>query len=429
VAESMPIDAGSGSPLRPAAAPERDRLYEIDLLRIIAAVAVMVYHYAFANYAGGLTGVEYEASSVVARYGYLGVDLFFVISGFVVLLSAFGRRPEQFVISRMVRLYPAYWVSVTFTAIVLALFAAGQFKVTPVQYAANLTMLNSLPNIENIDVVYWTLWAELRFYALVFVLTLIGITRARVLGVLWGWLAVSLLLDLEFLPGPVQNALVLALQPEWSHYFIAGMALCLVYRERRVSWQPVAILLVALAHAVPVAIAFGDDVGERYGTGINRIAVAAIVVSVFAIMTLVALRLTRKVARPWFVALGALTYPLYLIHDRVGVVLFNRFDSVVHRWVLLFGVAALMAAVAWAINRFVEKPFAPVFKRALNALVRRVGLGGRPAASTTSAPPTVPAQRDVDDARPGSRSREIEDASQDPENPSEMRTDVSRFPP
>ncbi|HET6292197.1 MAG TPA: acyltransferase family protein [Kribbella sp.] len=84
-------------------------MHEIDLLRILAAIAVMTYHYLFSAYAGELGGMEFPHADVIARYGYLGVDLFFTISGFVVLLSAWNSPPRSFVVSRVVRLYPAYW--------------------------------------------------------------------------------------------------------------------------------------------------------------------------------------------------------------------------------------------------------------------------------------------------------------------------------
>jgi peptidoglycan/LPS O-acetylase OafA/YrhL len=74
-----------------------------------------------------------------------------------VLLSAWDRTPRSFVISRAVRLYPAYWIAVTLTTIVSVGLSRGRFPVSLPQYLANLTMFNSLPNIQNVDVVYWTL--------------------------------------------------------------------------------------------------------------------------------------------------------------------------------------------------------------------------------------------------------------------------------
>jgi peptidoglycan/LPS O-acetylase OafA/YrhL len=352
----------------------RDRMYEIDLLRIGAALAVLIYHYTFADYAGALTHLRFDTLGLVTRYGYLGVDLFFLISGFVVLLSAMDRRPDQFVVSRMVRLYPAFWVAVTITSLVLVLFSAGQFRVGALRYVVNLTMLDSLVNVENIDVVYWTLWAEMRFYLLVFALVWWGASRGRVIGVLWAWLGATAVLNLSMLPGPVQSLLTLALQPEWSHYFIAGMALCLAYRFGW-SGQLAAILVASYALAVPRAIGFADHVGQRYGTTIQHAPVIAIITGGYLVLTMIALRHTRRLGRPWFAVLGSLTYPLYLVHDRAGVVLFNRLGPHLNRWLLLGLVAAIMVAVAYLIYRFVERPFAPVLKRFLAAIADRLGFG------------------------------------------------------
>ena len=341
-----------------------DRLYEIDLLRITAALAVVFYHYSFSGYAGHLTSVAFPALSTVTRYGYLGVDMFFVISGFVVLLSAWGRRPHQFVISRIVRLYPAYWVAVTVTAIVAVTLSHGLFKVTPVQYAANLTMFNSLPNIANVDVVYWTLWAEIRFYALVLVLTWIGITRARVIAMLWLWLAATAALESRVLPGGLAGTMDLIVQSQWSHYFIAGMALCLIYRTG-ISWPLGAILLIAYGNAVYRAISFAVRVAGRYHQALHVPVIVAVITVIFVVTTLIALRVTSRFRRPWFAMAGALTYPLYLLHAYNGFVFFNLFGGAVNRWVLLMVMVTGMICVAYAIHRLVEARFGPRLNRAL----------------------------------------------------------------
>lgn len=349
--------------------PQRDRLYEIDALRITAAVAVVIYHYVFSGYAGGATKVGFPLADEIARFGYLGVDMFFMISGFVVLLSAWNRRPGAFLVSRIIRLYPAFWVAVTITALISVTLGMGKYPVTFVQYLANLTMFNSLPDIPNIDVVYWTLWAEIRFYAIIFVLAWIGITRSRVIGVLWGWLALTFLLQSGLLPASVHSLADLVVQSQFSHYFIAGMALCMVYRFGP-SAQLATIVLLSFVNAVYRGIEFAGKVGTRYQTEINSAVVVGVIVAIFIVLFLISLRVTQRLGRPWFAVAGALTYPLYLIHAHVGFIVFDRLGDVVQRHVLLIGTVVLMCLAAYAINVAVERPLAPRLKRLLAPLAR-----------------------------------------------------------
>ncbi len=100
----------------------RSRVSELDLLRFFAAFSVLLYHYTFRGYAAGdMSIMPYPLLAPISKYGYLGVDLFFLISGFVILMSASSGSLKRFAISRIVRLYPAFWVccTVTFIAIIL----------------------------------------------------------------------------------------------------------------------------------------------------------------------------------------------------------------------------------------------------------------------------------------------------------------------
>jgi peptidoglycan/LPS O-acetylase OafA/YrhL len=353
-----------------------DRLYEIDALRIIAALTVVFYHYTFSGYLGKLIGVSFPTVSQFTRYGYLGVDMFFVISGFVVLMSAYNRRPAEFVVSRIVRLYPAYWVAVTITAIVSVTLSLGKFKVSTIQYLANLTMLNAVPRIPNVDVVYWTLWAEIRFYLLVFVLTCVGISRRRVILVLWVWLAATFLLEVNVLPSGLNYVLDLLVQSQFSHYFIAGMALFLVYRFGP-SWTLGAIILISLGNAIYRGPGYADQVGLRYHADIRSGVVIGIIAAIYCVMTLIALRVTRRIARPWFATAGALTYPLYLIHAHVGFIAFARLGGVVNPYVLLAGTVVLMCCAAYVIHATIERRLAPILKRVLTRATSRLRRSSR----------------------------------------------------
>src|ERR1700738_3983155 len=96
--------------------PRGHRLYELDLLRLLAAGSVVAFHFTYGNHSLGFNPVAYPAAvTAVTKYGFLGVQVFFFISGIVILNSASSGSARRFAISRMVRLYPAYWACVTVT--------------------------------------------------------------------------------------------------------------------------------------------------------------------------------------------------------------------------------------------------------------------------------------------------------------------------
>lgn len=67
-------------------------------------MAVVFFHYAFRGYAADdMTTMHYPALEPVAKYGYLGVHLFFMISGFVILMTAGDGSIERFIASRASR--------------------------------------------------------------------------------------------------------------------------------------------------------------------------------------------------------------------------------------------------------------------------------------------------------------------------------------
>ncbi|WP_336204396.1 acyltransferase family protein [Nonomuraea sp. LPB2021202275-12-8] len=360
-----------------------DRLYELDGLRLVAALCVVLFHYTFSAPAGKITTVAYPEMAGWTQYGYLGVDLFFLISGFVVLMSAWGRSPRRFAVSRLARLYPAYWVGIAVTTLVTVTLGAGMFDISAGQVLVNLTMFQAVPNVANVDVVYWTLWAEMRFYFLIAVLTFVGMTKNRVLAGMWGWLALTFLFEAGLLP-PIAD---LVLQSEFSHYFIAGMALYLLHAFG-LNWQIALILPLCLGNAVYRAIGYADAVGRRYSVEYDPVVITLVVVAVFLVMTLIALRLLRPLARPWLVTAGALTYPLYLLHAHVGSILINRLADSVDRYALLAGLVAVMLLAAWIVHRYVERPVAPLFKRLAGPPPRT------PRDATDSPPPAPDRPRD-----------------------------------
>jgi peptidoglycan/LPS O-acetylase OafA/YrhL len=343
-----------------------ERLNELDLFRFLAALGVVLYHYAFRGAAAdGLTVMKYPALLPALKYGHLGVQFFFIISGFVILMTASRGGARRFLASRVARLYPAFWTACTLTFLVLLLAGQPLFQVSFSQYLANLTMFGNYLRVEPLDGVYWTLFVEMRFYAWVFLVLALGkIHRAQ--SLLLVWLAVTV--AMRFVHVPVLQFLTI---DAYAPYFIGGALLYLI-GSRGFSWVRTGALGVAWALSVWYSVRAVPGLEAYYHAPQSRVVTAALVTLFYAVMLLAALGKTGLVGRMNWVALGALTYPLYLLHQNIGYVVFNALYSNVNRHVLFWGMVALMLALSYAVHILVERRLAPRLRR----LIEPAGMRG-----------------------------------------------------
>ena len=148
------------------------RLKHIDSMRGMAAIAVIYSHVAEYAMAHNLvkSHVEYFIFVLLTRFmslGKIAVTIFFAVSGFVIPFSIFKYRKKallRFSISRVFRLYPAYWLSIPFGLIVL--FGFQHRPISTLLVVSNLTMLQQFFGLPDILGTYWTLQIELIFYFL-----------------------------------------------------------------------------------------------------------------------------------------------------------------------------------------------------------------------------------------------------------------------
>lgn len=121
------------------------RVQALDLLRLLSVLCVALYHYGFRGpVADGATLVAVPGLSPVAMYGFLGVPVFFIISGFVIAYSAEGRTATGFAIARFSRIYPTFLVCMTLTFLVLLVFGKPHFETSVMQWLANLFIAPSI---------------------------------------------------------------------------------------------------------------------------------------------------------------------------------------------------------------------------------------------------------------------------------------------
>jgi peptidoglycan/LPS O-acetylase OafA/YrhL len=349
-------------------APTPSRLRVLDLLRFVAATAVLLFHFTardHARWAGGLPAEVFPHLAPVTRFGYLGVHLFFVISGFVVLASAWGRSTGSFVASRASRLYPAFWAAVLLTSVLRWAWPGFEAR-TPGEVLVNLTMLQDPLGIARVDGVYWTLWVELQFYAVVALLVRAGPTSRRVVG--FAVVAPSLAAALTLVRPGVAGPWTLL---EWLPLFGAGMVLCLIHRDgpRPALWCVLALdaLLAAVVAAVRTPRAI-DAVASGHAT--SAVVVAAGVVGVVALVAAATLVPRARACGPrWFTAAGLLTYPLYLTHEYVGWAAIEVLSRHLRPVPALVLASAVCLGVAALVHRTAERPFQARLRHVLDRVL------------------------------------------------------------
>jgi len=308
-------------------AQQQRRLVELDLLRFIAAICVMFYHHLHWE----MATLEQTGVYALSRYGDLGVPLFFLISGFVILWSAEGKSLRQFALSRGRRLYPTFWICLCIATV--AELSLGK-EVSPQRFLANLTMAPAVLHQKPIDGVYWTLLIELKFYVLVGGLLAIGqLVRVE------KWLFLWLIASVVAVASQVSLAIECTVSP-WSAYFIAGSTLYLMWSRGLTAYR-------AGMFAACAVLSFASTVSAVDGSWQR----AWVVLGTYLVMLTLVLRVWSIPNWRLWAALGAMTYPLYLLHSRPTKALWATmpFPTAIR----LMLAAALSLLAAYAVGRLI----------------------------------------------------------------------------
>jgi peptidoglycan/LPS O-acetylase OafA/YrhL len=333
---------------------DRNQFPELDFLRFGGVLAILFFHYTFRGFAAdNETLLSYPFLAPVTKYGYLGVHLTFMISGFVILMSVQGKSAAQFLISRIARLYPVFWFCCSMTFLLSLIIRDPRHTYSISQYLLNMTMLNEFVGVDSIDGAYWILPVQIVFYF--WIGLILRFHQLHRVGYLLGiWLCIAMLSTAY----EVKYLGVLFIS-SYAAYFIAGASCFLVYFEGITFYRVVLVsgcYVVALVEAAKNALALE----AHFDTQFSPLAISFVITLFF--ISLFLLAATRKrFFKSRFLWLGSLTYPLYLIHQHAGYMLFNFLYSWINVHVLLWGTVIGMVLL----SRLIHTKFESVYSMKL----------------------------------------------------------------
>lgn len=321
----------------------RDRNGLLDLLRFAAALMVVVYHFLYRGaQEGGYLDQGFGSAGVSVSLGYLGVNLFFMISGFVIIWSASGRDWYAFSISRLARLYPAHLVAMTMTFLVMTWWALPPFTTDIFQWVANLTLLAPIFGEQFMDGAYWSIVIEIIFYGWVAIGLFSGVLPRHTDTAAAIWMALVIANNIVVGSRPVE----LLLLTEYGSYFALG---AMVWRISSLGPNTQRLLVAGFALIMTFHTAEVQrlDVIARLGEASSAQTVALANAGIIALFLLAAI-LGRSVrAGSLSMALGGISYPLYLVHQNAGYILINATAPVIGNWSAFALALALSIAVSW----------------------------------------------------------------------------------
>ena len=352
------------------------RLDYLDALRGIAALMVAYLHYSryFLQEKIVTAGWEYNIFSFFNNYidlGKVGVIVFFTISGIVIpfSLSRGGRNAiKRFVVSRLTRLYPIYWLSIP--AGVFAYWYLDDKVINLNTVFINFTMLQQFFLVENVMGLYWTLQIELVFYGLCVVLfyfkwldvpkKLFWIALSFIiLAVISSWFRYQLQLKI-----PV--ALFLAL----TFMFFGAIWRDYLINNNKQSKQYALCIYLVLIVAMPVIsfLAYNQDLG--FGETWYRYLLSYYTAMAILIIFTLFIRIRGKL----FVWLGRISYSVYLFHGVVFVVFMHTIGNEfiinsnipIHFYIITAMLLTLL--LANTTYNFIEKPMINIGRKINNSI-------------------------------------------------------------
>lgn len=275
------------------------RFSELDAIRGLAAISVVLYHYT-SRY---LKLYPKEFSDYFHfKYGDLGVEAFFILSGFVIYFSLLKlSNPFVFLVKRFIRLYPTYWICLIFSFFITNYFRLEGKMTNLFELLVNFSMLQFGLQVRSVDGVYWSLFYELLFYFLI-AISFYFIKNGRFQLFAFFWI-VLYLFNFFFHMKYVTVLFNLTYAP----LFLSGIFFYKIKMEKFNFFNFIAPFILFICYSISIA----------------DFNIIILIGFIYCIFYLFSFNLLYWIKLKPLMFLGYISYPLYLIHQNFGYVILN----------------------------------------------------------------------------------------------------------
>jgi peptidoglycan/LPS O-acetylase OafA/YrhL len=314
------------------------RVTELDSLRGIAAIAVLIYHYT--SRFGDKFNIDIIASHFRFDYGKHGVELFFTISGFVIFMSIEKvKTPFEFVYKRFMRLYPTFWICMITTFLIITTLGPDILKVSGEDFIKNLTMLPDFLNAKNVDGAYWTLKVEMLFYGIIFLLLVLN-WKSKIKSLGYGYLFIGIIFFTIKQGNWISSTSIIFDYYSWGLLFLSGINFYHIKMKGGELWNHLQInisLLFTLVGGVEMVLS---------------VLIVTIIFYLFSYGKLAFLSVSP------LIFLGRISYPLYLVHQNISYTIMLKMISfgISNHVALILIPFVFCILLAASITYWMEKP-------------------------------------------------------------------------
>jgi peptidoglycan/LPS O-acetylase OafA/YrhL len=331
------------------------RFVELDALRGIAAIIVLVSHYVWAyhHYFKILT-----PEKLYFKYGDWGVQFFFVISGFVIFMTLEKvSSVKEFALARFLRLYPVYWFCMFLTLTFLFFLPFPNWdSPSLIMIIKNLTMLQGFMRTRHVDQVYWSLCVEVAFYAIMgSIFYFKKMRQIELICLIWLFLSLVVI----YFDFPLKKYIVVLLILKNAPLFIAGI---MFYKIRNGIATVKNHLLIMISFVVFLLILYTDKI--EADLDFIPFVLLSIVYLTFYYLTYNSSKFLRN---PVLLFFGSISYPLYLLHNVIGYCIITKIRIYTDNIFIYTGSAAFICIIlAYVVSKYVEKPIMQYYKSKTN---------------------------------------------------------------